>query len=461
MNNTIKEKKIEELKDQARNYSMKEGIFISGRNSFGNNYLAPFAIAVNASNFIVAFLTSITGILGSLSQLKGSQLIKKKNRKNIVLKTVLFESLIWIPLIMIAILYNRGIYTSIIPFLILFFFGAFIILSNLSYPAWFSWMGDIVNDKFRGQFFSKRSLIIGFVSVILTIISASFLDYAKSNNFLMQGFMILFALAFIARFLSFRTLIKQYEPELKIKKADYFSFKQFVKKAPTNNLGKLSIYRFFLTIANTISSSLIAIYLLRNLSLSYLVYMGILISISLFSLIIIEFWGKFADKYGNYRAIEISSILLITLPFLWILNKNPIYLLLIPAAINGIAWAGFNLAEVNFIYDNVKPEKRGLAISYYNTFGGIGIFIGAMIGAILIKFVNITFIEPIIAIFILGGILRLVVVAIGIPKIKEIRKTQKFRGIESIEDIILKEAKPTIYEETRDIIHIGKYLKVK
>jgi len=450
-----------DLRHRARRYSMKDGIFVSARNSFGNNYIAPFAIAINTSNFIVAFLTSITGLLGSLSQLRGSQLIKKGPRKKLVLKTVLFESLIWIPLIITAILYTKNLYMPILPFIVLLFFALFVIFSNLSYPAWFSWMGDLVDKKFRGKFFSKRNLIVGFVSVILTITSAYFLDYAKTKGFLMQGFMILFALAFIARFLSFSALRKQYEPKIKMKKADYFSFWEFTKNAHKNNFGRLSIYRFFLTITNNISSSLIAIYLLRNLSLSYFMYMGIIVSVSIFSLILVELWGKFSDKYGNYKAIEISSIFLAILPFLWILNKNPLYLLLVPAAVNGIAWAGFHLAEVNFIYDNVRPDKRGLAVSYYNTFSGIGIFIGATVGAILIKFITINFMEPIIAIFILGGVLRLIVVAIGIPKIREIRKTQKFRGIESIKDLILKEAKPTIYEETMDIIHIGKYLKRK
>ena len=179
------------------------------------------------------------------------------------------------------------------------------------------------------------------------------------------------------------------------------------------------------------------------------------------SLLLIELWGKFADKYGSYNTIKISSILMIFLPMLWVINPNPIYLIFVPSALSGVAWAGFHIAENNFIYDNVGPQKRGLAITYYNLFLGAGIFLGGLISAMLTQYLNTTWIEPIILIFIIASILRFFVVAFGIRKLKEIRHTKEFKGIQSIGHLVLKEAKPTIQEEFRQVMHIGKYLKTK
>ena len=60
---------VKELRHQARRHSIKEGIFASAKGSFGDYYIAPFAIAINASNSLVALLSSVSGFLGPLTQI--------------------------------------------------------------------------------------------------------------------------------------------------------------------------------------------------------------------------------------------------------------------------------------------------------------------------------------------------------------------------------------------------------
>ena len=453
--------KIKELKHQARRHSIKEGIFASAKGAFGDYYISPFAIAINASNSLVALLSSVSGLLGPLTQIFSSRLIEKHSRKKIILKSVFFESLMWLPLIIIAILFYKGILINTLPILLLLSFSLYIILANIGAPAWFSWMGDVVDEKYRGRWFSKRNLIMGFVSVVLAVSASFFLSYFKENNWTMFGFIILFFLAFIARIICWKIFKKQYEPKIKLKKGYYFSFWDFVKEAPKNNFGKFSIFRFFLSFACYISSPLLAVYLLRSLKFSYPIYIVIILSTTVFSLIVLKIWGKFADKYGNYRVLGITTILIPIIPILWILSPLPIYLIFIPALIGGISWAGFNLATGNFIYDNVSQQKRGLAVSYFRMFNGIGIFLGAGLGALLIKFLTISFIEPIFFIFILGSIMRMIVVFWWLPKIKEIRKTGKFNSSKVFKNLIFKQSKHTLIEEAHEIMSIKKYLRVK
>ena len=111
--------KIRELKHHARRQSIKEGMFASAKTSFGYHYITPLAIAINASNSIVAMLSSVAGILGPLSQIFGSRLIEKYSRKKIILKTVLLESFMWIPFIIIALLFYNGIIVEILPLILL------------------------------------------------------------------------------------------------------------------------------------------------------------------------------------------------------------------------------------------------------------------------------------------------------------------------------------------------------
>jgi len=187
--------------------------------------------------------------------------------------------------------------------------------------------------------------------------------------------------------------------------------------------------------------------------------MIIILSGTFFSILVMELWGKLADKYGNYRIMCITTIAIPIIPILWILHHSPVYLIFVPALVSGASWAGLNLAAGNYVYDNMTPQKRGLAVSYNNMLQGIGVFFGAGLGAILIKSLTIRFIEPLFLIYIISSIAGMIVVSIYLPKIKEVRKTQKFKGEKVLRNILTKEGLITLNEEVHQIMDIKKYLK--
>ncbi len=454
----MKEEKIIELKHNARRRSIREGIFASASGAFGSQFISPFAIAINSSSALVALYGAIGGLLGPLSQMKGSRLMEKESRKKIVLRGVFWESLLWLPFIVVGFLFYKGIALNWLPFILIAAYALQVVMANTASPAWFSWVGDIVDEEYRGRWFSKRNLIHGLIATILALASSFFLDYFKKLGWNMFGFITLFVLALLFRLISWQLFKGQYEPKLKLKKGDYFSFWDFLKKSPQTNFGKFALFRTALSFATAVASPLIAVYLLRNLQFNYATYMIITLAGSIFSLVVLELWGKIADKYGNYRVMLLNAFLIPAIPILWILSPNPIYLVIFPSIIGGMAWAGFNLSAGNFIYDNVRQEKRGLAVSYCNMLIGMGTFLGAGLGALLIEFLKTSLIAPIIIIFIISGILRMVAVLFGLRRLKEVRKTSKFYGTKSLKNVIIKQAKPTLIEEAHQVMSIKKYM---
>jgi predicted PolB exonuclease-like 3'-5' exonuclease len=73
------------LKKKSREYSIKDGIFATLKDSLGNSYISPFAIAMNSPDYMIAMLSSIPGLLGPISQWKSSKLVEKYQRKLIVI----------------------------------------------------------------------------------------------------------------------------------------------------------------------------------------------------------------------------------------------------------------------------------------------------------------------------------------------------------------------------------------
>lgn len=449
-------KRIKTLKQETRDLSIKEGIFASIKDSFGTHFLSPFAIAINSSNALVAIMSSITGLLGPLSQIFSSKLIEKQTRKKIVMKSVLLESLAWLSFIIIGILFTKNIITKILPVIFILSLSIYTIFLNMATPAWFSWTGDIIDERYRGRWLSKRNLLIGFISLIFAIGASYFLEWMKTKNITILGFGILFGLAFLARMSCWKIFKKQYEPKFKFKPGQHFSFIEFLIRAPKTNFGKFTIFRFFFSFTITIQSSVLAIFLLRDLNLSYTNFILVILSATFFTLLVTEIWGKVADKYGNYTVLVMTTIMIPIIPILWILHNSVIYLIIVPGIVRGIAWAGFNLSSGNFIYDNVSQEKRGLAVSYYNMMLGLGIFFGGLVGAFLIQFLNTT-VDPIHIIFIVSAILTMIVVAIGIPKIHG-KKENKNRKPKEFRKFLLKQIRPTLNEEVHEVIEIKKYL---
>lgn len=438
-------KSEEKLKEDSRKYSIKDGIFATIKDSVAGNFISPFAIALNASDALIAMLSSIPGLLGPISQWRSSDLIEKYPRKKIVLTSVFFEILAWLPLIAIALLFYFNIITSLLPLLLLVFFSLYVISSNAGGPAWFSWAGDIVDEEHRGRWFAKRTFILGIVSLVCSVASALLLDFLKKQDFLLFGFMGLFFIAFISRIISWYFLKKQYEPKFVMEKEAYFSFFDFIRKAPFNNFGRFAIFRSLLNCATYIAGPFFTIYMLRNLNFSYITWIGILAASTIFQLMFIRAWGRFSDKYGNYLVFKITIVLIVLCPLAWIVSGSPLYLILVPQLLSGIGWGGFNLACSNYVFDCVTPQKRCLAYSYYELVNGIGIFIGAGIGAILIENIKTTSIHPILVIFIISGILRAVVGIIMLPKLKEVRHTKRFTG-RDLKSIVKKIEYPIVKE---------------
>jgi MFS family permease len=294
-------------------------------------------------------------------------------------------------------------------------------------------MRDIVT-KDSGHYFGIRNKIVGAVALISLLIGGFVLDYFKQTKVFI-GFAIIFGFCFIARAISAYLLSKHHEPEFKLEKGYYFSLRQFIKKIPESNFGKFVLFVCLVQMATAIASPFFAVYMLKNLNFSYTTYILVVISSSLSSLLFMPVWGKFADKYGNLRIIQICGFFTPFVPLVWLAsplvsNFNPnllIYYLLFMEFLSGAVWAGFNLTTVNFIYDAVTRQRVALCIAYFNFLVGIGVFVGAGLGGLIASMDFVIFgVSSILFVFLLSFIARMGVYLLMISKIKEVREVEKF-----------------------------------
>jgi MFS family permease len=425
------------LKEKTKKLSIKEGVAYSVMDGAGLRYISPYALSLGANNTQIGLLTSLSSLIGNFSQIFSPRLMEKKSRKNVILFGVLFQALMWIPLILIALIFilrkqveSTSIYFVIAIYTMIVFFG------SIAAPAWNSLMKDIITKE-SGKYFGFRNRILGVTALVIMILASLLLNYFKEKQEVMIGFIILFSLAFLFRIVSFKILSKHYEPKLNLEKGYYFSFKDFIKESYKNNFGKFTLFIALIMFATSVASPFFTVYMLKNLNLNYFYWTLITISSSISTIIFMPIWGKISDKFGNLRVLKVTGALIPFVPFLWffsvfINSSRPeilLYYLFPVEFFSGIVWAGFNLSSLTFIYDAVSKQRLALCVAYYNALSGVGIFLGALLGG-LISSLNIHFfnIDIILWIFMLSAVLRMIVYLFMINKIKEVRKTEEYKN---------------------------------
>jgi MFS family permease len=349
--------------------------------------------------------------------------MEHKPRKKILLTFMLFQFLIWLPIIGLGYLFLQGTLTPYLPLALIGLWLLFSAAGGAMAPAWFSWMGDLVSADHRGRYFSKRNRLIGTFGLIASLTGAILLDFYKTRGLAIIGFIILFGAAATFKLVAWFFLHHQYAPQLKLRKKYYFSFLSFIKRF--DNLGKFATYRAFLNLSIAIAGPFLAVYMLQELGFSYTTFMIVSLSGSVFYLFFSPLAGKFSDRYGNIKLIWIANILWIFTPLLWTFLTKPLHLIMFPALISGIANACWVIAVTNFMYDSSSQEHRGLCVAYSSVLIGVGAFIGALIGGYLIQYVPAILSNKYTTIFALSAALRLIVGASFLPKLKEQKHTKR------------------------------------
>lgn len=410
-------KNMSKIKKSLR-YSFLDGIFAAIMVGMTADYITPYALQLRATVRQIGILNALPNLFSSLVQLKSADLAERlKSRKKIINIFVLLHALMSIPIILTPYLFKNQAVLFLIIFVTLFTaFNAF------AGPAWSSLMSDYIPYKKRGRYFGWRNKMLGSVIIIATFVAGAILHLFKNN--ILKGFLIIFSIAFISRMISWFFLTRMYEVPLHIRKEDYFSFFDFVKRIRESNFLKFVLFVAGLNFSVNLAAPFFSVFMLRDLKFDYLTYTLLVTTVAVASIFTINRWGHHADRFGNLKILRFTSLFIASLPLWWLINQNPIYLIFIQA-LSGFAWSGFNLCAVNFIYDAAKPEKRTRCFAYFNVFSGVATCMGAFIGGQLANFLPNIFKYRLMSLFLLSSLFRFTVVFTISRKIKEVRPAEK------------------------------------
>lgn len=408
--------------------SFFDGAFYAIMFGLGDTFFTPFAIALNATHFQVGLLTSLPGLAAALFQLPAPALTDHLGRKRFILAGVFLQALLYLPIIAAPFLCAADPLPCLIAAV-----SVYTLCNAAVAPAWGSMMTQYLPRQSRGKYFSWRQRVMGFITLAAAAAGGTVLYLFPRDS--ITGFIIIFAAAMAARFVSGACITGMHEPRLVVTPATAFTFWEFVSRVRHSNFAKFVFFTGFMSCAVNVAVPFFSVYMLSGLQFSYPMYVAITITPNLAMLASLRAWGAYTDKAGCIRVIQFTTLILPILPILWLFSAAVWYLLLIQI-LSGVAWGGFNLAASNFIYDAVSEAKRVRAIAYFNLINGLGVFFGAALGGILAGRLPPIGGTSILTIFLLSGLLRYGVRFALLPQIREVRPVMPVTNREILAGLI-------------------------
>jgi MFS family permease len=340
-------------------------------------YAVPIALFLGASLQQVGLVVSLPNLLSSLSQFSSVKVIYwVGGRIKLLLRLVVSQASLILCVAVLPLLEIRHRVELLLIFLILA-----AVCGGLAGPAWGSLMSDYVPASKRGRYFGWRNRMVGGVTVCSVIASGLLLNYFQQISY-GTGFLIIFSLAAASRYVSGYFISRMNEPPHRKDPASDFTFFMFLRRFRESNFLKFVVFSGCFTFGTYISAPFFAVFMLRDLRLSYLTYMLLQVCSSVAGLIAQPLWGTHGDLVGNVRVLRLSAFLAALVPLFWLFSQNPVYLMLVQMYA-GFSWSGLTLSTANFIYDAVTPQKRVRCIAYFNVINGVALFLGSSVGGYL------------------------------------------------------------------------------
>jgi MFS family permease len=413
---------------------VREGLLDAAKMGATETYLGAFGVFLGGAPLQIGALATLPPLVGAVVQSIGMRLSERSpSRRSIVASLMRLQSLLLLPIASIPFLFDSGskAVTALIGVVVLYH-----ITIGLIAPIWSSLVGDLLPPLSRGEFFGFRNKWMSIVTFSAVVLAGQTIHWFNEFGLEAWGFIIVFLLSAVARWFSASAFRGVDDVSLHVPDESKFTFWQFIARARYSNFVKFVLFVSCMNFSASISGPYFAMYMLKDLSLSYADYTMVVAAAVLAQFVVMRSWGAMSDQFGNRTILKACGTLVAFNPVLWLVSSNFWYVLFIQFY-SGIFWAGFTLAAANFVFDAVTPPKRARCVAYQAIINGLLVFSGSCVGGWIVHLVPQEWVTHLglwvphskfLALFVISGILRIGVMLFLFPAFKEVRQVESIRS---------------------------------
>jgi MFS family permease len=359
---------------QALIVSLIDGSLCSVMTALTDTFGIAAAVRLSAPAMAIALLGSTPLLIGSVGQFFLPLFLKTtQTRKFYVVASVRTQATFLILTGLIGWLPS--------PYNVWGFLLAFVAFSssgNLFAGIWTSWIRDCVPKKIRGRHFAWRNRIFSLVQFSCVVIAGVVSRHYSSQNSPWLLFAVIFFTASVFRFGSGQFLFWQYDPA----PANLPSKSQVFRFKPSKRFLHFCVSVALLQGTTAMAGPFFNVWFLRDLKFDYLTFSLTTAGMVLGTILFLPYWGRLIDGIGITRVLRITGFLCALVPLPYLFTSSPV-IVWMGNFFSGIAWGGFNIANLNYLMHLSEKEKSDNSIAFASAASAIATFAFGLIGGFL------------------------------------------------------------------------------
>ncbi len=350
-----------------------------------NPFLGVYAIALGASSFFVALLTSAPALANALVFLPAASLVERcKARLPMVLVWAGLHRMLYLPLAFIPFLptvpgVKAGVLVAIVTLMS--------VPGAISGVAWTAMVGDMFPENRRGEIFGLRNMYVGLTGVLGTLAAGYLLDIVAFP----VNYMLLFivATAFGALGIAFMSRMREVIPSQKgvvaarqgliSRVRDLLADQEYGRKFKF-----FSLSCFVLWFGFGFTAAMWPIYHVEVLSLSNATIGAFATLAGIATVASSVYWGRVVSRRGNRIVLLICMAGLAVFPAAYMLSRSVSYLYAMQV-ISGFCIGGINLTVFNLALAYAKPGRSASAVAVFNMMINVASFVAPFLGDVFYR----------------------------------------------------------------------------
>lgn len=345
----------------------------------GETYLGAFVLAIGMSQVMSGLITSIPILAGGLMQMISPRAVRfLGSYRRWCAFCVFVQAASFLPLIFAAV------HGSMPEWLALAAVSVYWGSGMGAGPAWNTWIGTLVPKRLRPRYFARRTRVSQLAVFIGFVAAGVSLQFATKSNTVLPVFACVFTGAAACRFLSSLFLSRQTEHRfVPIAPRTEGIFAQ-CRRLYRGKEGRLLTYIIAMQCAVQISGPYFSPYMFKQLQMSYAEFVCLISTSFLAKIAFLPMCGRFAQRFGPRRLLQVGGVGLIPLAALWLVSDSLPWLIF-NQLLAGAAWAAYELAFFLMFFDSIPEEERTGVLTLYNFANSAALVVGSLLGGWVLK----------------------------------------------------------------------------
>lgn len=385
---------------------------------------------VHADDFQLGLISAIP-VAANTSQLFISYVLeRRRNRRFLFLCFGLLGRFLWIPIGLLPFFIPEavsGLRAWAVVVLVALIAGGNSFV-NLGFN---SLMGDIIPLRVRGRYFSVRQRLFMMAGIVTGLAVSWIMDSVGT-----AGYTIVLVAAGIFGMMDLSFFFFVQWPAMRMpppeeKQDSFFSMIKTVFKDKSYMM--VVLFYTAWNFAIFVAAPFFNVHMLENLHMSYTqITLYNQITSNVIMVIIISRWGRLMDRYGNKPIVQIAALACSFTPILWAFTvPQATWMIILFNLFSGFFWPPIDLGQQNLSLSQAPDKNRSMYLAvFFATVNLVGIALGNAVGGALVKgvYINLEGMKYALLgvtlnryhyIFITSGILRLLIVAFILPRLRE------------------------------------------